>query len=77
MGVYDEFFTYGEYVKGNLYTVFRGIITDFGLLGSLFLLLYLVFSVIFAIGGFCVEMAAHLLFYFLLFCRYKLSDLYH
>ncbi|EOZ4724139.1 O-antigen polymerase [Pseudomonas aeruginosa] len=36
MGVYDEFFTYGEYVKGNLYTVFRGIITDFGLLGSLF-----------------------------------------
>ena len=35
MGVYDEFFQYGEYIKGNLYTVFRGLITDFGLLGSL------------------------------------------
>nr|WP_254601521.1 O-antigen polymerase [Pseudomonas putida] len=36
MGTYDEYYTYGEHIKGNLFTVFRGIITDFGLLGSLF-----------------------------------------
>jgi len=35
MGIYDEFFFYGDYLKGNLYTVFRGIITDFTLIGSL------------------------------------------
>lgn len=35
MGIYDEFYTYGDHVKGNLYTVFRGLITDFSLLGSL------------------------------------------
>lgn len=35
MGIYDEFYEYGDYVKGNLYTVFRGLITDFSLLGSL------------------------------------------
>ncbi|WP_449100796.1 O-antigen polymerase [Pseudomonas veronii] len=36
MGIYDEFYTYGDYVKGNLFTGFRGIINDFGLVGSLF-----------------------------------------
>ncbi|MNZ78079.1 hypothetical protein D3C78_966420 [compost metagenome] len=36
MGIYDEYYTYGEYIKGNLFTAFRGIITDFGFLGSLF-----------------------------------------
>ncbi len=41
MGTYDEFYTYGDYVKGNLYTVFRGLITDFGLLGSLIFALLL------------------------------------
>ncbi|NYT84335.1 O-antigen polymerase [Pollutimonas harenae] len=35
MGVYDEYFTYGDYIKGNLFTVFRGLITDFGLMGSM------------------------------------------
>lgn len=35
MGTYDEFYTCGEYVKGNLFTVFRGLVTDFGLFGSL------------------------------------------
>ncbi|RYZ83381.1 MAG: oligosaccharide repeat unit polymerase, partial [Proteobacteria bacterium] len=34
MGTYDEFYTHGEYVKGNLFTIYRGLITDFGLLGS-------------------------------------------
>lgn len=37
LGVYDEFYFYGEFIKGNLYTVFRGLISDFGLIGSLLL----------------------------------------
>lgn len=36
MGIYDEYYAYGDYVKGNLYTIFRGLINDFGLLGSVF-----------------------------------------
>lgn len=36
MGTYDEFYEYGDFIKGNLYTVFRGLITDFSLPGSLF-----------------------------------------
>lgn len=36
MGTYDEYYAYGEYVKGNLYTIFRGLINDFGLVGSIF-----------------------------------------
>jgi len=35
MGTYDEFYMYGDQIKGNLFTVFRGLITDFGLVGSL------------------------------------------
>lgn len=35
MGTYDEFYTCGEFIKGNLFTVFRGLINDFGLFGSL------------------------------------------
>jgi len=34
MGYYDDFFYYGGILKSNIYTVFRGIILDFGLLGS-------------------------------------------
>ncbi|WP_055136846.1 O-antigen polymerase [Pseudomonas corrugata] len=45
MGTYDEFYTYGEFIKGNLFTVFRGLINDFGLFGSL------VFA--FFVGVFC------------------------
>lgn len=36
MGIYDEYYTYGDYVKGNLFTIFRGLINDFGLVGSVF-----------------------------------------
>lgn len=56
MGIYDEFYTYGDYVKGNLFTVFRGLINDFGLFGSL------VFA--FVAGIFC-----NLGFWRLLSCR--------
>jgi len=33
-GVYDEYFQYGFFVQTNIYTVFRGLITDFGLGGA-------------------------------------------
>jgi len=56
MGIYDEFYTYGEYVKGNLFTVFRGLINDFGLLGS--------FVFAFFAGFFC-----NLIYWRLLSCR--------
>ena len=35
VGVYDEYFSYGLFLKSNIYTVFRGLITDFTLIGSL------------------------------------------
>lgn len=34
-GVYEEYFQYGIYVQTNIYTFFRGLITDFTLPGSL------------------------------------------
>lgn len=33
-GVFEEYFTYGGYVTSNIYTMFRGLILDFGLIGS-------------------------------------------
>lgn len=54
-GVYDEYFTSGL-LTGNIYTMFRGLIIDFGILGSL---LYMFIS------GFAI----HLSFYFLLVRR--------
>lgn len=35
MGTYDEYYSYAWTSPGNLYTMFRGLITDFGFLGSL------------------------------------------
>lgn len=40
MGTYDEFFEHGLYVKTNIYTIFRGAITDFTLIGSLIFALF-------------------------------------
>lgn len=34
-GVYDEYFQYGFFLQTNIYTVFRGMIADFGLFGAL------------------------------------------
>ena len=33
-GVYSEFFTYGDFFRTNIYTIFRGLITDFGFIGT-------------------------------------------
>ncbi|MES2417293.1 MAG: O-antigen polymerase [Bacteroidota bacterium] len=38
-GVYDEFFMYKELLESNIYTIFRGLIMDFGLLGALVFML--------------------------------------
>jgi oligosaccharide repeat unit polymerase len=39
-GVFDEYYSYGGLLSGNIYTMFRGLIQDFGLIGSvLFMLL--------------------------------------
>jgi oligosaccharide repeat unit polymerase len=34
-GVYEEYYMYKDIIKSNIYTVFRGLITDFGIVGSL------------------------------------------
>jgi oligosaccharide repeat unit polymerase len=34
-GYYDEYFAFGDYFSSNIYTIYRGLITDFGLPGSL------------------------------------------
>lgn len=38
-GLYDEYLMYNERSSGNIYTMMRGLITDFGLFGSLAVLL--------------------------------------
>jgi oligosaccharide repeat unit polymerase len=35
LGVYDEFYSYGDVLTSNVYTMFRGLIMDFGVGGSL------------------------------------------
>jgi len=57
-GVYDEYFEYGSILKSNIYTMFRGLIQDFGMIGSL---LFMV-----AIG-----LALHLSFWILLTKRFS------
>lgn len=39
MGVYDEYFKYNEIITTNIYTIFRGLIIDFTLAGSLIYML--------------------------------------
>jgi oligosaccharide repeat unit polymerase len=34
LGVYDDYYYYGEVLTSNVYTMFRGLIMDFGILGS-------------------------------------------
>lgn len=34
-GVYEEYYMYKDIIKSNIYTVFRGLVTDFGILGSM------------------------------------------
>jgi oligosaccharide repeat unit polymerase len=39
-GTYDEYFAYGNLSPGNIYTIFRGLIIDFGIPGSLLVLYF-------------------------------------
>ncbi|MEL4202815.1 O-antigen ligase [Plesiomonas shigelloides] len=42
LGIYDEFYSYGDYIfMTNIYTIFRGMILDFGFLGSVLFSLFL------------------------------------
>ena len=36
IGMFDDYFSYGELLTTNVYTMFRGLIQDFGLIGSVF-----------------------------------------
>jgi oligosaccharide repeat unit polymerase len=56
LGVYDEFFEYKDLLITNIYTIFRGIITDFGLIGTM---------VYMFVSGYIL----HLSYYFLLVRR--------
>lgn len=40
-GVYDDYFKYGEILMTNIYTMFRGLIQDFGMAGSLIFMVIL------------------------------------
>ncbi|WP_026897731.1 O-antigen polymerase [Daejeonella oryzae] len=44
-GVYDEFFVYKDLLESNIYTIFRGLIMDFGMPGSLVFMLVMGFLV--------------------------------
>lgn len=44
-GVYQEYFRYGHYLSTNIFTHYRGLITDFGIVGSL---IYMVVTGVFA-----------------------------
>ena len=35
VGVYDEYFEYKDLLKGNIYSIYRGLITDFGGVGAI------------------------------------------
>lgn len=35
LGIYGEYFSYGSYLTGNIYTIYRGLIQDFSIFGSL------------------------------------------
>src|SRR6266480_2454914 len=39
MGVFDDYYSYGDLLTGNIYTMFRGLILDFGLIGSVLFML--------------------------------------
>ena len=56
IGIYDEFFEYKDILITNIYTIFRGLIIDFGLLGTM---------VYMFVSGYIV----HLSYYFLLVRR--------
>ena len=38
-GIYTEYYFYGDLIQSNIFTIFRGLIIDFGLLGSIIFML--------------------------------------
>jgi oligosaccharide repeat unit polymerase len=51
LGIFDDFYTYGDLLSTNIYTMFRGLVTDFGIIGCVLfmfgsgLLLHMSFNV--------------------------------
>jgi len=39
IGMFDDYYSYGELLTGNIFTMFRGLILDFGLIGSVLFML--------------------------------------
>ena len=44
-GIYDEYYYFGQLLSTNIYTIYRGLITDFGMFGSLVFLCVVGFAI--------------------------------
>jgi oligosaccharide repeat unit polymerase len=55
-GVYDDYFSYGDRLTSNIFTMYRGLIIDYGLIGSVIFM-------------FLTGLVCHLCFYFMLKAR--------
>jgi len=53
-GVFDEYYAYQEVIKSNIYTMYRGVILDFGIFGSLIFSFLLGFLLNFSYFLICV-----------------------
>lgn len=61
-GYYDEYYKYQDVIQSNIYTIFRGLIYDFGLIGSI--VYFLIFGLI-----------SHIVFYAFLAAKYPVLTL--
>jgi oligosaccharide repeat unit polymerase len=39
LGIFDEYYSYGDLLTSNIFTMFRGLITDFGIIGAVLFML--------------------------------------
>lgn len=51
-GIYTEYFMYDDILQTNIYTIYRGLVLDFGLIGSIIFLM---------IMGFCIHLSYRIL----------------
>lgn len=70
-GYFDEYFQYSWYLQTNIYTIFRGLITDFSFAGS-FVFMYLVgfFSNSMFVRLITTRMASWSVAYYVIFCGF-------
>jgi oligosaccharide repeat unit polymerase len=68
MGTYIEYFSHSNYLKTNIYTVYRGLITDFTLIGSLVIAVFMGLVVNFSFYRLLVErLSAFYIVFFVFF----------